>query len=404
MKKLNKFFAVLVALAMMAMLSVTAFAANPVAKTTTPGDSVPTKLTKAYDKAAGVNEPTNQIFNFTAKNVVPTDETGYKAHADVPATVNGGNANIGLALANIFPGTLFNDTGKYRFEVTEDLPQGANAAREVVYEDTTDPNFKVTETTTYSAAKYQVDLVVASYTNPTTLATKYYVQSAAVTLLMDDNGGTEGLPKKAPAGEDDGTGINLTFTNKVNKEIENVKDPEGPPTTQEEDKNALEISKTVTNKDETKKADPAQEFNFKATVSFPDNTKAEKYKAVVKELNENNEVVETAQTVEFTPSALTKTFKLKDGQWLAFKDIEAGATVTVTEDTIPGFTASGLETNYVVKDTGNNAIDVTNEWDDSEGSVTGILMSNIPYIVLALVAIGGLCAYVVVRRKNADEA
>ena len=35
---------------------------------------------------------------------------------------------------------------------------------------------------------------------------------------------------------------------------------------------------------------------------------------------------------------------------------------------------------------------------------TGILISNLPYIALALVAIGGLVAYVVVRRRNADEA
>ena len=34
----------------------------------------------------------------------------------------------------------------------------------------------------------------------------------------------------------------------------------------------------------------------------------------------------------------------------------------------------------------------------------GVLMANLPYIVLALVAIGGMVAYVVVRRRNADEA
>ena len=41
--------------------------------------------------------------------------------------------------------------------------------------------------------------------------------------------------------------------------------------------------------------------------------------------------------------------------------------------------------------------------EDDPGN-TGILVSNLPYIALALVAIGGLVAYVVVRRKADDEA
>ena len=94
---------------------------------------------------------------------------------------------------------------------------------------------------------------------------------------------------------------------------------------------------------------------------------------------------------------------MTNGQWLSFDTIETGATVTIVEDTYPGFEATGTMT-ATANDTAGAAMDVTNKYNPSEGSVTGILMSNIPYIVLALVAIGGLCAYVVVRRKNADEA
>ena len=63
------------------------------------------------------------------------------------------------------------------------------------------------------------------------------------------------------------------------------------------------------------------------------------------------------------------------------------------------------------------SVELTNETVDAENALeakvtnvhkttdtTGILMSNLPYIVLALVAIGGMVAYVVVRRRNADEA
>ena len=41
---------------------------------------------------------------------------------------------------------------------------------------------------------------------------------------------------------------------------------------------------------------------------------------------------------------------------------------------------------------------------DKAGTTEGVLINSIPYIVLALVAIGGMVAYVVVRRRNADEA
>ena len=62
---MKKLISILVALAMTAMLSITAFAANPVATSTEAGEQVPTKLTKAYNKADGVGAPTNQTFNFT---------------------------------------------------------------------------------------------------------------------------------------------------------------------------------------------------------------------------------------------------------------------------------------------------------------------------------------------------
>ena len=43
---------------------------------------------------------------------------------------------------------------------------------------------------------------------------------------------------------------------------------------------------------------------------------------------------------------------------------------------------------------------VTNNLNDADISPEGILISNLPYIALALVAIGGLVAYVIVRRQR----
>lgn len=91
-----------------------------------------------------------------------------------------------------------------------------------------------------------------------------------------------------------------------------------------------------------------------------------------------------------------------------FNDIDYGAKYIVTEDdyTAIGYTASGeVENAAVVSDSTANAADVTNTYDDDKDETkTGITMNNLPFIVLALVALGGLVAYVVVRRRNADEA
>jgi pilin isopeptide linkage protein len=122
-------------------------------------------------------------------------------------------------------------------------------------------------------------------------------------------------------------------------------------------------------------------------------------------------------------------FALKDGQTLRFYEIEAGTKYSVTEKLASSgvtkaeqYTASVVATNqgsavtvdpvakhtdltvetYVIDDSTDTKddVDYTNTFDDTSVSPTGILINNAPYIILALVAAGGMTFYVVKKRKE----
>ena len=122
-------------------------------------------------------------------------------------------------------------------------------------------------------------------------------------------------------------------------------------------------------------------------------------------------------------------FTLADGQTLRFYEIEAGTKYSVTEkladsgvtkadqytasatakvsnaavtvDTVAKHTDLTVGT-YVIDDDTATLDDVayTNTFDDASVSPTGILINNAPYIILALVAAGGMTFYVVKKRKE----
>ena len=398
MKKLNKLFAILVAMAMvLSLTAISAFAVNP-ATSATAGEGVDTKIVKAIQKPDGLSGlPSNTTYQFKVSNATLGDET-------ITLTDNTKLTSDDILAAYLTKTGL--TAGKYTFTVTEIIPEattGTTVTDNVVTKTIDGEKYTTTETYTYSKAVYEVNAIIATDTAANGTVT-YYVQQSAVTQIKDDAGATVTENAK-PSGGDSQDAVEFTFTNKYNKKITNKDQTQ---TTEENDPTTLKIKKTVTDADTTddKTPDANQEFKFKATIAFPANSTETKYTATVKDANG---VVAGADKVEFTNGVAT-VFTLKANQYLSFDNIEVGAKVTsLTEDSYPGFTPSGTITQEADQKTisdaaAGNAITVDNSWDASSGSVTGILMSNLPYIVLALVAIGGLCAYVVVRRKNADEA
>ena len=122
MKKLNKFFAILVSLAMMATLCVmSAFAADGTTDEGPPwgtGDNA--KLVKYLQAGEGVAVPAGTVFNFNfaPRDGAPAATNTTIAFADMTADTN--TDYIGYKTLNqLFPAGTFTKAGEYIYDVTE---------------------------------------------------------------------------------------------------------------------------------------------------------------------------------------------------------------------------------------------------------------------------------------------
>ena len=98
-------------------------------------------------------------------------------------------------------------------------------------------------------------------------------------------------------------------------------------------------------------------------------------------------------------------FQLGAGEKLVFTNMSVGASYVVNEASYPQYTTQdNMGTNAVYINDKSNAKAFTNKYDETKDPETGLSIANLPFIVLALVAVGGLVAYVVVRRKSEDNA
>ncbi len=195
-------------------------------------------------------------------------------------------------------------------------------------------------------------------------------------------------------------------------------------TNTKDDKNEegfLNISKTVAGE----YGDKTYGFEFEITLNAP-RLAAENAKAKYSIYQGTSETPVKSGTMDYDAP---QSFTLADGQTLRFYEIEAGTTYSVTEKLSTSavtkadqYTASatakvGGESKdvddvakhtdltvgtYVIDDSTVTLDDVayTNTFDDTSVSPTGILINNAPYIILALVAAGGMTFYVVKKRKE----
>ena len=415
MKKLNKLFAILVALAMMATLCVSmAFAAWTEGTDTEAKNAV---LTKRVETP---NETTLKEGSFVFTFVQKTADDKYTVSADAASlgtkTIEIKKANqvkdvddkdVYVNTENLFENpksvkSIFPHAGLYAYTVTETAGYTADTG----------------ETVHNSGAQYTVYVVVANTADNTDL----YVKNIIVVKDKNDDGkANEDADKKKEitpgSGEDqkeDGTpiGSDFAFTNTYVKTNSTTPDAEEEPTTK--DDTALYVQKIVDDTDAPGQIDLTKDFKFDVTVDLP-SLASDDVKAII--VNVGEEVPANAQEITFKDN-VSQEISLKHNQRLVFKALPVGTVYTATEKDLDTktFTATTNATDTdkvtnpgvtegVVKgtDTENNVI-VTNKLNKSAVEPEGILISNLPYIALALVAIGGLVAYVVVRRRNADEA
>ena len=153
-------------------------------------------------------------------------------------------------------------------------------------------------------------------------------------------------------------------------------------------------------------------FEFTYYLTIPDGAvPAEDVALVVSE----DGTTETQLTgAEIYTNGTANTVNLKKGGYVYFKKLPLGSKVKASEtDTkLTGaqdegkmyYTTNRGMTEFLKLEADNSASAEVTNISNEDKTMEGVLHNSIPYIVLALVAIGGMAAYVVIRRRNADEA
>ncbi|MBQ8063627.1 MAG: hypothetical protein IJ230_06785 [Clostridia bacterium] len=380
MKKLNKFFAILVALAMMATLCVmSAFAAEDEVPT---GTDQTAQLVKYLQAGEGVDRP-DATFNFTLTALEGNPASIDTVNVAIPASSMTKDANgdyIGSkTIAEIFNGVTFPKAGEYKFTADEVAPtftQGAND--ELICDDDT----------------FEVHVYVKNTDDGTA------IDKVSVSDGTDKIDPTEKKDTADEGQDNDGKNIGFSFTNTYKKNLV---------TDDDDDNGVLNVKKNVTGD----YADKTYQFDFDLAYTLPAaNAGTVKYRI------DRGETKGTVQTATASPIDA----QLANGDKLVIVAMPQGTTWNVTENlasatvqnkdsylassdkympaTAPTKGQDLATTNQILS--AADAVVVTNALDNTDVTPTGILINNLPYIVLALVAVGGMVAYVVSRRKEEE--
>ena len=376
MKKLNKLFAILVAMAMVLSLSVvSAFAA-----TTIEDGAGPTATKKLIvPKGADIPSTATTTIYTTLKTIdgVPTTDTSKNVTVTIPLSTLSGNYYVGKTTSgqndiyyyetgDLLGGKTFAG-GTYIFEVAEKDYDVADDIPETVI------NHETPDTTTYTM--------------------KVYVGNDGTVkkVTVYDGETKKDIIKEIPADDTATAEANgVKFTNKWYQELKSNSFETAP----------FGLKKVVELTDGL--GDQNTDFTMNVSFTLPTDTGATEAKYIIYKDGQ-------ASAEQTTTGGTIADLALAHNEYIYFTSIPVGSLVTATE-TDPRAEANGSYTKSYSVDVNEETLTadgglnttVTNKYKTV--SDEGILISNLPYIALALVAIGGLVAYVVIRRRNADEA
>lgn len=268
-----------------------------------------------------------------------------------------------------------------------------------------------TETLTYSRAKYRLTVRIDN-----TSTGGLYVESVSCERLLDDSGNAPESPEKVDPTPD---AKGMKFTNTYIKQ--GTGDPSAPG-------ESAAISKTVTGTG----ADRTKYFSYQLNVTKPATVSAPvTYKAYVMEgsvvvsslddnlgagANKGNDA-QHGDYIE-VPAGSPVNINLKHGQTLLLADIHVGAKYTVNETGDPDYTPSvAIMTNgtassdsagegeslstgdaRVIGDSGANTADYSNA--KIQIALTGVLINNLPFIMVFVLAGGAFAAYIAVKSRK----
>lgn len=288
---------------------------------------------------------------------------------------------------DVLNGVNFNMAGQYAYTIKEKEATSS------------DPN----KIYTSSKAEYLVSLFVKKENNNT-----FKVYDIQIKKTKEDsgnvpsNGGVKTEYK--PGTGDDGKDNNLVFENSF--EQKGGKDNPTGTTTQDDEKKGLVISKKVAGDNGNT---TTHEFEFSLTVTkdlASKNTEKFSYTIVQKDGTASPKV----QNLDYNSA---KTFKLKAGERVVLNNVLLGSTVKLEETETQGYTptVSGstngtavskiedLKTKGVIlgDKNGGNTIEFTN----TKPTAVGVLIDNLPFIIIILVGLSGILFYI---KKKKDRS
>lgn len=287
--------------------------------------------------------------------------------------------------------------GKQLNVLSGDMLDGVNFTKAGQYTYTVKEIAGTTEGMTYSKAEYLASLMVVKSGDG-----KFTVEKIMIKKIKDDEGKDVTNDSKTEYNPEEANN-NLAFNNVYDKKDGN--DNPGGGEVTEPDKKGFVVNKVVATATDAS-------FGFKLTLVAPAGATQAAVDALptAKIIKADGTLKET---VTMSAYGTSTEFTLKKGERLVLADVLLGSTAKVEESDTQGFTptveANGvsavndvdtLKNNGVIlSDAGNNYATVTN----TEQTLTGILMSNLPLILLFVIAAGGIAVYARNRRKANSE-
>ncbi len=405
MKKtlLKRFTSVTLATALIGTMGVAAFAED--AENPTEGTTI--TISKQLNIAQGLNAP-DSTFSFTFTKKTEDGNTPTAAMPDLSGSVSyNGEEDTdadGYIMKNVTvdpTAATWTHAGEYVYEVTEET----GTVTGVAYDTTS--KYTVTIYVKNGESGPEVDKIVVKD--------------------KDGNKVDVDTPTENPDDDNDAAESGMKFTNTYTKVADST--PTGrtddPTTDETEDVASYVVTKTVTGT----YGDKTKQFKFTMTVDTS-KTNVENPTITYYKLGADKTTV-----TEVTPAADgTVSFTLADGEKLVVEGAPVGTLYNVTENlsnddtaakkyaagtvvTEKGAENTGKGTTLTPNDNstwgkdvevekalvadGVNSAAYTNEnAKDDTTTPTGILINNAPYIILALVAAGGMTFYVVKKRKE----
>lgn len=379
-KSLSKVVSLAIALVMCLALGTTAFAANA---TGTEAESATATIVKELQIPAGTTTPT-ATFKFTA-----TSET-----ADAPtiatkeiAYSSSDTATDGKIIKNLdlFGGAAWAHAGVYVYTVKE-IANTYTAGEK--------------ETMTYSQAEYKLTVVVANGTSG------LYVKEIAAQLIKNDSGDSIVAETKVDPNPDpsDPTNGGIRFINTFVKG--GAIDPNDP------NSSLMSLDKTVAGDI----GDKTKAFAFTISASNPAIAPAADQTIKARIYNADNTYGD-----ELTIGSNTEV-SLKHGQKLVFMNLYAGANISFkeTDAATAQYDVSATVKNGTADSVSYNKEAVTNTGvsingvSESKASATvtntlnsvtptGILLNNLPFILMIVIAAAGFVAYISIKRRRSAE-